>query len=105
MARTVVFIHGMFMTARCWRAWQQRFEARGCKTLAPAWPHHDGEPAAIRARHPDAALGALTLEQVVEHHVQLLATLDGKPVVVGHSMGGLVRAWPSIRRRRRACSA
>ena len=87
---TVVFIHGMFMTPRCWDAWKQRFEQQGFKVLAPAWPLHDGEPAALRARHPDAALGRLTLAEVVDSYAKLIATLDEKPILIGHSMGGLV---------------
>jgi pimeloyl-ACP methyl ester carboxylesterase len=88
--KNVVFIHGMFMTHRCWDGWVRRFAARGWQTQAPPWPLHEDEPSVIRARHPDAALGALTLDAVVAHYAQLLEPMAEKPFLVGHSMGGLV---------------
>lgn len=85
----VVFIHGMFMTPRCWDGWVARFEAHGLACLAPAWPHHDRPVEEQRARHPDPEVGALTLADVVASYRQVLEGLD-RPVLVGHSMGGLV---------------
>ena len=85
----VVFIHGMFMTPRCWEGWVPRFAARGLEGVAPAWPRHEGTVAEQRARHPDPALGELSLEDVVAHHRALLQGMD-RPALVGHSMGGLV---------------
>ncbi len=87
--KTVVFIHGMFMTPRCWDGWAARFAARGWRAMAPAWPHHDGAPAELRAKHPDAALGKLGLEEVVATYEAALAGVE-EPYLVGHSMGGLV---------------
>lgn len=85
----VIFIHGMFMTPRCWEHWEPRFRARGHLTQAPAWPEHVAPVEELRARQPSAALGALTLDAVVEHH-RAIARAAGRPVLVGHSMGGLV---------------
>jgi pimeloyl-ACP methyl ester carboxylesterase len=85
--KSVVFVHGMYMTYRCWDGWVRRFAARGWDCKAPPWPLHEDEPAAIRARHPDPALGKLTLDEVVARYAELL---KDKPVLVGHSMGGLV---------------
>ena len=88
--KSVMFIHGMFMTARCWSGWAQRFSQRGWQTQAPAWPLHDDEPAVMREKHPDPALGKLTLDEVVSRYAALLEPLSPKPFLVGHSMGGLV---------------
>lgn len=87
---TIVFIHGMFMTPKCWDGWKQRFAAQGFQVLAPAWPLHDDEPASLRARQPDPALGKLTLDEVVDHYAKLIASLPEKPILIGHSMGGLI---------------
>jgi alpha-beta hydrolase superfamily lysophospholipase len=89
-SRTVLFVHGMFATPACWHEWQPWVEARGFETLAPAWPAHEGTAAEARATHPDPELAAVELEQVVEHYRQIVATLDEKPILIGHSMGGLV---------------
>jgi alpha-beta hydrolase superfamily lysophospholipase len=92
--KTVIFVHGMFMTARCWDGWVPLFGARGLRALAPSWPSHGGAPDALRLRHPDPALGALTLDRVVgtfEAAVRAATDEDGEPpLLVGHSMGGLV---------------
>jgi pimeloyl-ACP methyl ester carboxylesterase len=88
--KTIVFVHGMFVTPSCWKKWQAYFEARGYRTLAPAWPEHDPPAATQRARHPNAALGKLELADVLERYRQVIRGLNEKPILVGHSMGGLV---------------
>lgn len=86
---TVVFVHGLYVTHRCWDGWREVFEEAGYETLAPEWPGHDGEPAALRAA-PPAALEDLDLAGVLALHREVIAGLDEPPILVGHSMGGLV---------------
>ena len=88
--RTIVFVHGMFMTPQCWTGWLARFAQKGYRCHAPAWPGRDRAVPELRAAHPDPALGRLDLTQVVEHQLRFIASLDEKPIVIGHSMGGLV---------------
>lgn len=89
MGREIVFVHGMFMTPKSWEGWSRFFAARGHRCHAPAWPFHDGDPAALRAAAP-AGLGKLTLGEVVASVAKTIEALPEKPVVIGHSMGGLV---------------
>jgi len=89
-SKTIVFIHGMFVTPTSWKKWQQYFEARGYRTLAPAWPEHEPPAAAQRARHPNGALARLELADLVEHYRKIVRGLDEKPILIGHSMGGLI---------------
>jgi pimeloyl-ACP methyl ester carboxylesterase len=89
-SRTIVFVHGMYMTPRCWEHWTAFFEARGYRCVAPAWPGRERPVEALRERHPDPEAGRLTLRDVVSHVAGTVAALGGKPVLVGHSMGGLV---------------
>ena len=89
-SKTIVFVHGMYVTPTCWTGWQKHFEARGYRTLAPAWPEHDPPASAQRDKHPNAALAALTLDDVLERYRQAIDGLGEKPILVGHSMGGLV---------------
>jgi len=88
-ARTIVFVHGMYMTPLCWEHWDRYFRAKGYECLAPAWPGRDQPVEVLRQRHPDPNLGALTLSHVVRHYTRLVASLDQKPILIGHSMGGL----------------
>jgi pimeloyl-ACP methyl ester carboxylesterase len=89
-AKNVVFIHGMFMTPACWEQWLRPFEDAGFAVHTPAWPLHDAPVSAQRQRHPDATLAALTLADVLAHYRGVVDRLPEKPIVVGHSMGGLI---------------
>ena len=87
---TVVFIHGMYLTPRIWEGWEERFQAAGYTTHSPAWPLHELSVEDQNALHPSAELGALTLPAVLQHYRDFIATLDEEPILVGHSMGGLI---------------
>jgi len=89
-ARTVVFVHGMYMTPLCWEQWVDSYQTKGYTCLAPAWPGRDQPVDILRINHPDPQLGQLTLSRVVEHFISIIQALDEKPVIIGHSMGGLV---------------
>jgi pimeloyl-ACP methyl ester carboxylesterase len=86
----VVFIHGMYLTPDSWQHWERYFEAQGFNTHSPAWPLHDLSIEEQRNLHPSDTLAALSLDEVVEHYRTYISTLDEKPIVVGHSMGGLI---------------
>jgi len=78
------------MTPLCWEKWLPFFQSRGYDCLAPAWPGREAPVEILRAKHPDPELGRLTLGAVVDSLGDTIRKLDGKPVLVGHSMGGLV---------------
>jgi len=88
--KTIVLIHGLYLTRQSWEPWKTYLEAKGFKVHSPGYPGLDGEPRAIRARHPDAALAKLTLEEVLAHYRSYVSKLDEKPILIGHSMGGLI---------------
>jgi alpha-beta hydrolase superfamily lysophospholipase len=89
-SKTIVFVHGMYMNPLCWEQWVDYYQAKGYKCLAPAWPGRDKPIETLRKQHPDSQLGKLTLNNVLEHFTDTIKRLDEKPVLVGHSMGGLV---------------
>ena len=84
----IVFVHGMFQNPKSWTRWIELFTAKGYECVAPAWPLHEGEPEALRA-DPPAELGDLTLADVIAHIEQAVAGLDS-PIIIGHSVGGLI---------------
>ena len=87
--KTIVFIHGMYMTPLCWEHWIERFQAKGYRCLAPAWPGRDKPIEQQRKNHPDHELGKLKLRDVVESLATAIKALGEKPALIGHSMGGL----------------
>lgn len=89
-SHTVVFIHGMFLTSESWREWETYFQDLGFTTYSPAWPFHDLPVAEQNALHPNSELGTLTLPMLLQHYRDFIATLDEPPILVGHSMGGLI---------------
>jgi pimeloyl-ACP methyl ester carboxylesterase len=89
-SKTIVFIHGMYMTALCWEHWLAYFQAKGYHCLAPNWPGRDQPVDVLRQRHPDPELGQLTLSRMLERFRNVIKSLDDEPVLIGHSMGGLV---------------
>lgn len=89
-SREVVFIHGMFVTPNSWDQWRPMFEKAGYKVSAPAWPLHDVPMERTKDAAHRQAIGQLGLEQVLNHYREILKTKTVKPVLVGHSMGGLI---------------
>jgi pimeloyl-ACP methyl ester carboxylesterase len=89
MTAPIAFLHGLFMTPSSWQPWVDKFVAAGRPCHALAYPYHDGPPAALRA-DPPTGLGALRFADVEAHLAAEIDALDAVPVVVGHSMGGLL---------------
>jgi len=89
--KNVVFVHGMFMTSRCWREWIEYFSRRGFDCEAPAWPLKDISPAEIRAKHPDlGGEGKVRLADVVATYVDYCSRQNERVILIGHSLGGLI---------------
>jgi pimeloyl-ACP methyl ester carboxylesterase len=86
--RTIVLIHGLWMTPRSWEGWAARYEERGHRVLAPAWPGLDAEVEQLR-RDP-TPLTQLSVTKIADHYEHLIRELDGPPIVMGHSMGGMI---------------
>ncbi len=87
MTRTVLFIHGGWVTPRCWDPFVAYFEARGFRCLAPAWPGKDRSVEAIR--QDPSALAGLGIGAIVDHYERIGRSLDEPPILIGHSFGGL----------------
>ena len=88
MTTPLVFIHGMYLNAASWGDWMAVAGSRGYAPQALSWPFHDGDPAELRT-HIDPGLGRLTFGDVIASLATRIATLPEKPVLIGHSVGGL----------------
>ena len=84
----VVFIHGLWVLPSSWANWADFFKQAGYAPLTPDWPDDPATVAAARA-NPDV-LAKKTLKQIAEHTTEVIDALDKKPVVMGHSTGGLL---------------
>lgn len=89
--KNIVFVTGAFVSNSCWDEWRKYFESLGYKTIAPPWPHKDAPADELRKRQPnDQALARLTLAEVTDHYANIVKKFDDKPIVIGHSLGGLM---------------
>jgi pimeloyl-ACP methyl ester carboxylesterase len=87
--KTIVIIHGMFQNPKSWEKWIAYFTGKGYNCLTPAWPLHEGNPADLR-NNPPAGLGDLQLKTIVDEVERVVTSLPEKPIVIGHSVGGLI---------------
>ncbi len=88
--KVVLFITGAFVSNSCWDKWKVHFENKGYQTLAPAWPNKNAPAEDLRNRHPDPLIAAARLGALIEYYAQIAAGLPQKPILVGHSIGGLI---------------
>jgi pimeloyl-ACP methyl ester carboxylesterase len=84
----VVLIHGLWLLPSSWDSWAEFFTQAGYAPLTPDWPDDPATVEEARA-HPEV-LAKKTLEQIADHTTEIIKGLDEKPVVMGHSTGGLL---------------
>jgi pimeloyl-ACP methyl ester carboxylesterase len=84
----VVFVHGLWIHPTSWQPWIEHFRAAGYDPTAPGWP---GDPPTVEQANdnPDRFAG-YGIEEIVEHHKRYIGGLEERPVIIGHSFGGLI---------------
>lgn len=89
MTKTILFIHGAWLTADSWTGFMEPFKAAGYECIAPPWPYLDRPVAQLRSA-PAPELAHLGVGDIVEHYDRIIATLPEPPILIGHSFGGLI---------------
>ena len=84
----VVFVHGLWLLPSSWDRWQEFFKEAGYATLAPGWPD-DPETVSEANAHPKVFAGK-SIKDVADHLEAVIGLLKTRPVVIGHSFGGLM---------------
>ncbi len=83
---TLFCIHGMWATPSTWTGLRARLEAAGHSVHTPTLPFHERDP----LLPPLAELGLVTVEDYARFLVAEIARLPEPPVIIGHSMGGML---------------
>ncbi len=83
---TIVLIHGFWVTPRSWEHWAARFEQRGFRVLAPAYPGFEVEVESLNA--DPSPVEKVTIPGIVAHLESVVGALDTPPILIGHSAGG-----------------
>ncbi|MEJ1968027.1 MAG: alpha/beta hydrolase [Rhizomicrobium sp.] len=88
-------IHGAFSGPWAFDAFRKPFEAAGYKVHTPTLRYHDGTK-------PPRALGSVGLLDYAKDLEGVIAKLDATPILLGHSLGGLLAQMLGARKLARA---
>jgi pimeloyl-ACP methyl ester carboxylesterase len=84
---SIVLIHGFWVTPRSWEHWVSRYEQRGYRVIAPAYPGFDVEVEALNA--DPSPINALTVQGVLDRLESIIKPMNVPPILMGHSAGGV----------------
>lgn len=86
MTETIVMIHGMWNGPWIWGRYRKFFAQRGYRCIAPTLRFHDLAP----NEAPNPRLGTTSLLDYAEDLQREIHKLELTPILMGHSMGGLL---------------
>jgi pimeloyl-ACP methyl ester carboxylesterase len=87
-ATPVVFVHGLWLLPGSWQNWADLFEEAGYVAVMPGWPD---DPETVEEAHEDPEVFARKgIAQVAGYQEEVIRQLERKPVIIGHSFGGLL---------------
>ncbi len=78
---TYVFVHGAWLSAKCWEKVIPLIEAAGHKTVAVDYPGH--------GKNKDMPIEEQSMETYTQYLVKTLSEQEEPVILVGHSMGGM----------------
>jgi len=84
--KTIFMIHGMFCGPWVWDNYKTFFEKKGYRCVTTTLRFHDMDPNDA----PNPQLGTTSLLDYAADLEKEIAKLDGKPIIMGHSMGGIL---------------
>lgn len=67
--------------------WIERYEGKGLRVIAPAYPGFEVE---VEARNADPTpIERVTVPAISEHLEAIVGELESPPIIIGHSAGGV----------------
>jgi non-heme chloroperoxidase len=84
----VVFVHGLWIHSDAWRPWVELYRSAGYNAIAPGWPG-DAASADDTRKNP-AAVANKGIDDITDSYLDVIGRLPAKPIVIGHSFGGLI---------------
>jgi non-heme chloroperoxidase len=82
----IFMIHCTWGRGKFWQNYIEFFGTQGYECIAPDWLYHDVSP----GEKPDPRLGSTGLLEFVADLEKEIENLDGKPIIMGHSVGGVM---------------
>ncbi|OBJ01568.1 lysophospholipase [Mycobacterium alsense] len=90
----VVLIHGAWSRGEQWASARAALEERGYTTHAPTLRHHE-----LPMDEGATKIASLSLQDYVDDLVAFVDALDPPPLLIGHSLGGLLAQLVAARTR------
>jgi pimeloyl-ACP methyl ester carboxylesterase len=84
----IVFVHGLWLHAESWNKWIEFFRTNGYEAVAANWPGDAKSTAATRANAE--AVAGYGVTEISDHIAKQLKAFKTKPILIGHSFGGLL---------------
>src|SRR5512132_2207993 len=84
----IVFVHGLWLHGESWNNWIEFFRANGHEAVAASWP---GDAKSTEATRRNAgAVAGYGVTEISDHIAGQLKAFKQKPILIGHSFGGLL---------------
>ena len=84
----LILIHGLWIHSTAWQPWVDLYRSEGYDALAPGWPGDASDVATTRSNA--AAVANKSIDDITASYVKIIDALPVKPIVIGHSFGGLI---------------
>ena len=84
---TIVLVHGFWVTPRSWEHWIERYEGKGFRVFAPAYPGFEVEVEALNA--DPTPIERVTVPAIMGRLEAVVGELESPPIIIGHSAGGV----------------
>lgn len=86
VTETIFMIHGMCVGGWCWSNYRGFFEGRGYRCITPTLRYHEITASGVA----EPRLGVTSLLDYAQELEAQIRQLDQTPILIGHSMGGLL---------------
>ena len=83
--KDIVLIHGTWCDGSVWGEFATELEKLGLRVHTPSLRYHD-----LPYKEVEEKVARVSLNDYVKDIVELVESLDEPPIVLGHSLGGLI---------------